>query len=248
MFCTFKKVAPKASATERTALEAGSVSWDGELFSGSPVATLLDFKDDGLSDEAGVFRQPVLKAAGMCNAWDIAQRRPPQELWDYLKEGFFGDYSEEYGGLGFSAKAQSTGCRSFANETLMVTVGVPNSLGPGELLLKYAPKAERPLPAAPSRWSEIPASASPAPAQVQMRLPSRYRRGVRKSLMAKVRLNFEKRWITLAPIATVVGLAFRLFDPTCWATKKIGHYPGADPRDTQGMDIAVATTRLAARL
>merc|ERR1711964_229351 len=77
IFATFKKVAPKVSATERTALEAGSVSWDGELFSGKPQwQSLLDFK-----------------AAGMCNAWDIARERAdlPQELWDYLKkEGFFG--------------------------------------------------------------------------------------------------------------------------------------------------------------
>lgn len=88
--CHFQKVAPKVSATERTALEAGSVSWDGELFSGKPQwQSLLDFKDDGLSDEEQAFLDnQCSKAAGMCNAWDIARERAdlPQELWDYLKK------------------------------------------------------------------------------------------------------------------------------------------------------------------
>ncbi|HAZ98356.1 MAG TPA: acyl-CoA dehydrogenase, partial [Halomonas sp.] len=148
IFAIFKKVAPKVSATERTALEAGSVSWDGELFSGKPQwQSLLDFKDDGLSDEEQAFLDnQCAKAAGMCNAWDIARERAdlPQELWDYLKkEGFFGMIiPKEYGGLGFSAKAQSMVLQKLsANETLMVTVGVPNSLGPGELLLKYGTQA-----------------------------------------------------------------------------------------------------------
>ena len=111
LFATFKKVAPKVSATERTALEAGSVSWDGELFSGKPQwEKLLAFKDDGLRDDEKAFlANQCAKAAGMCNAWDIAQERAdlPQQLWDYLKkEGFFGMIiPKEYGGLGCNSSS-----------------------------------------------------------------------------------------------------------------------------------------------
>ena len=84
LFAIFKKVAPKVSATERTALEAGSVSWDGELFSGKPQWNkLLDFKDEGLrEDEQAFIDNQCAKAASMCNAWDIAKERAdlPQEL------------------------------------------------------------------------------------------------------------------------------------------------------------------------
>ncbi len=95
LFAMFKKVAPKVSDTERTALEAGSVAWDGQLFSGRPDwQRLLAFRDDGLTDEERAFVDHQCSvAAGMCNAWDIARERAdlPQELWDYLKrERFFG--------------------------------------------------------------------------------------------------------------------------------------------------------------
>ncbi|MDX1464511.1 MAG: acyl-CoA dehydrogenase family protein, partial [Halomonas sp.] len=113
LFAMFKRVAPRVSDTERTALEAGSVAWDGELFTGRPDWNkLLDYRDEGLSDEERAFLDHQCGvAAGMCNAWEIARERAdlPQELWDYLKqEGFFGMIiPKAYGGLGFSAKAQS---------------------------------------------------------------------------------------------------------------------------------------------
>ncbi|CAH1044373.1 acyl-CoA dehydrogenase [Halomonas sp. TD01] len=252
IFATFKKVAPKVSDTERTALEAGSVSWDGELFSGKPQwESLLNFKDEGLSEaEQAFLDNQCAKAAGMCNAWDIAQERAdlPQQLWDYLKkEGFFGMIiPKEYGGLGFSAKAQSMVLQKLsANETLMVTVGVPNSLGPGELLLKYGTQEQKDhyLPRL-SDGREIPCFGltGPRAGSDATSLPDTgvvCKQVINGEEVLGLRLNFEKRWITLAPIATVVGLAFRLFDPE----KLLGDEEDRGitlalvPRDTQGMDI-----------
>ncbi|MGP5017327.1 acyl-CoA dehydrogenase [Vreelandella alkaliphila] len=252
IFATFKKVAPKVSDTERTALEAGSVSWDGELFSGKPQwESLLNYKDNGLSEaEQAFLDNQCSKAAGMCNAWDIAKERAdlPQQLWDYLKkEGFFGMIiPKEYGGLGFSAKAQSMVLQKLsANETLMVTVGVPNSLGPGELLLKYGTQQQKDhyLPRL-ADGREIPCFGltGPRAGSDATSLPDTgvvCKQVINGEEVLGLRLNFEKRWITLAPIATVVGLAFRLFDPE----KLLGDEEDRGitlalvPRDTQGMDI-----------
>ena len=252
IFNIFKKVAPKVSATERTALEAGSVSWDGELFSGKPQWNkLLNYKDEGLTeDEQAFLDNQCAKAAGMCNAWDIAQERAdlPQQLWDYLKkEGFFGMIiPKEYGGLGFSAKAQSMVLQKLsANETLMVTVGVPNSLGPGELLLKYGTQEQKDhyLPRL-ADGREIPCFGltGPRAGSDATSLPDTgvvCKQTIDGEEVLGVRLNFEKRWITLAPIATVVGLAFRLFDPEKLLSSEEdrGITLALIPRDTQGMDI-----------
>ncbi|WP_447895983.1 acyl-CoA dehydrogenase [Vreelandella sp. GE22] len=252
IFATFKKVAPKVSATERTALEAGTVAWDGQLFSGKPDwNTLLNYKDEGLrEDEQAFLDVQCAKAAGMCNAWDISIERAdlPQQLWDYLKkEGFFGMIiPKEYGGLGFSAKAQSMALQKLsANETLMVTVGVPNSLGPGELLLKYGTQEQKDhyLPRL-ADGREIPCFGltGPRAGSDATSLPDTgvvCKQTIDGQEVLGVRLNFEKRWITLAPIATVVGLAFRLFDPE----KLLGDEEDRGitlaliPRDTAGMEI-----------
>ncbi|MEO9811677.1 acyl-CoA dehydrogenase family protein, partial [Marinobacter alexandrii] len=144
IFATFKKVAPKVSETEKVALEAGTVGWDGELFTGQPDwHNLLINRHTGLSeDEQAFVDNQCAQAISMCNAWDLAVERAdlPKELWDFLKkEKFFGMIiPKEYGGLEFSAKAQTAVLQKLAaNEMLMVSVGVPNSLGPGELLDKY---------------------------------------------------------------------------------------------------------------
>ncbi|MFG6666435.1 acyl-CoA dehydrogenase [Halomonas sp. HNIBRBA4712] len=252
IFATFKKVAPKVSATERTALEAGSVSWDGELFSGKPNwDALLAYKDEGLSeDEQAFLDNQCAKAAGMCNAWDITIERAdlPQQLWDFLKkEGFFGMIiPKEYGGLGFSAKAQSMVLQKLsANETLMVTVGVPNSLGPGELLLKYGTEEQKNhyLPRL-ADGREIPCFGltGPRAGSDATSLPDTgvvCKQTVDGKEVLGVKLTFEKRWITLAPIATVVGLAFRLFDPEnlLGDEEDRGITLALIPRDTDGMEI-----------
>ncbi|WP_163559568.1 acyl-CoA dehydrogenase [Halomonas sp. NO4] len=252
LFALFKKVAPKVSDTERIALEAGSVAWDGELFTGRPDwQQLLGYRDDGLSAEERAFLDHQCNvAAGMCNAWEIAKERAdlPQELWDYLKqERFFGMIiPKAYGGLGFSAKAQSLVLQKLAiNEMLMVTVGVPNSLGPGELLLKYGTDAQKNhyLPRL-ADGREIPCFGltGPRAGSDATALPDTgvvCKQRVNGKDMLGVRLDFEKRWITLAPIATVVGLAFRLFDPDHLLGDEAdrGITLALIPRDTEGMEI-----------
>ncbi|GAA3908425.1 acyl-CoA dehydrogenase FadE [Halomonas cibimaris] len=252
LFALFKKVAPKVSATERTALEAGTVAWDGELFSGRPQwHRLLAYSDAGLTDAEQAFLDvQCARAAGMCNAWDITRERAdlPRALWDYLKqEGFFGMIiPEAYGGLGFSAKAQSMVLQKLAvNETLMVTVGVPNSLGPGELLLKYGTEEQKNhyLPRL-ADGREIPCFGltGPRAGSDATSLPDTgivCKQTVNGEEVLGVRLNFEKRWITLAPIATVVGLAFRLFDPDHLLSEEAdrGITLALVPRDTAGMEI-----------
>ncbi|MDR5867682.1 acyl-CoA dehydrogenase [Halomonas koreensis] len=252
LFAMFKRVAPKVSETERTALEAGSVAWDGELFTGRPDwRKLFAYTDDGLTDDERAFLDHQCNvASGMCNAWDIARERAdlPQELWDYLKrERFFGMIiPREYGGLGFSAKAQSLVLQKLAvNETLMVTVGVPNSLGPGELLLKYGTQAQKDhyLPRL-ADGREIPCFGltGPRAGSDATSLPDVgkvVRREIDGETVLGLELTFEKRWITLAPIASVVGLAFRLFDPDHLLGDEAdrGITLALVPRDTEGLEI-----------
>ncbi|MGC3872412.1 acyl-CoA dehydrogenase [Halomonas sp. GXIMD04776] len=248
----FHKVAPKVSDTERTALEAGTVSWDGELFSGKPQwQRLLDFRDDGLSDEERAFLDHQCSvAAGMCNDWEISEERAdlPEPLWNYLKkERFFGMIiPKQYGGLGFSAKAQSAVLQKLSiNETLTVTVGVPNSLGPGELLLKYGTEEQKDyyLPRL-ADGREIPCfgltgprAGSDATSLPDVGIVCRGTHNGEEVLGLK--LTFEKRWITLAPIATVVGLAFRMFDPDKLLGEEtdLGITCALIPRHTEGMEI-----------
>ena len=252
IFALFDKAAPKVSNTERSALEAGTVSWDGELFSGKPHwQRLLDYRDEGLTEEERAFIDHQCSvAAGMCNGWEIARERAdlPEALWDYLKkEGFFGMIiPKQYGGLGFSAKAQSAVLQKLAvNETLMVSVGVPNSLGPGELLLKYGTQAQKDhyLPRL-ADGREIPCFGltGPRAGSDATSLPDTgiVCRGMHNGEeVLGLRLNFEKRWITLAPIATVVGLAFRMFDPEhlLGDDTDLGITCALIPRDTEGMQI-----------
>ncbi|GAB2783832.1 acyl-CoA dehydrogenase FadE [Halomonas shantousis] len=252
IYALFDKAAPKVSETERSALEAGTVSWDGELFSGKPQwQRLLDYRDDGLSEEERAFvEHQCTVAASMCDGWDVARERAdlPEELWDYLKkEGFFGMIiPKQYGGLGFSAKAQSAVLQKLAiNETLMVSVGVPNSLGPGELLLKYGTEEQKDhyLPRL-ADGREIPCfgltgprAGSDATSLPDVGIVCRGMHDGKEVLGLK--LTFEKRWITLAPIATVIGLAFRMFDPEHLLGDEtdLGITCALIPRDTPGMEI-----------
>jgi len=251
-FAMFKKVAPKVSDTEKVALEAGTVGWDGELFTGRPDwHNLLINRHNGLSEEEQAFLdKQCTEAVSMCNAWDIAVERAdlPPELWEYLKkEGFFGMIiPKEYGGLGFSAKAQTAVLQKLApNEMLMVTVGVPNSLGPGELLVKYGTEDQKNhyLPRL-ADGREIPCFGltGPRAGSDATSLPDTgivCKQEVDGKEVIGLRLNFEKRWITLAPVATVVGLAFRMFDPDglLGDTEDYGITCALIPRDTDGMEI-----------
>jgi acyl-CoA dehydrogenase len=252
IFAMFKKVAPKVSATEKVALEAGTVGWDGDLFTGRPDwHNLLINRNTGLTEKEQAFvDNQCVKAASMCNAWDVAVERAdlPAELWEFLKkEKFFGMIiPEEYGGLHFSAKAQSAVLQRLAsNETLMVTVGVPNSLGPGELLVKYGTEDQKNhyLPRL-ADGREIPCFGltGPRAGSDATSLPDTgivCKQKFNGKETVGIKLNFEKRWITLAPIATVVGLAFRMFDPEklLGDTEDYGITCALIPRDTKGMEI-----------
>ncbi len=255
VFAMFKKVAPKVSDTEKVALEAGTVGWDGELFTGRPDwHNLLINRHTGLSEEEQAFvDDQCTHAISMCNAWDLAVERAdlPKELWDFLKkEKFFGMIiPKEYGGLGFSAKAQTAVLQKLAaNEMLMVTVGVPNSLGPGELLVKYGTEEQKDyyLPRL-ADGREVPPCfglTGPRAGSDATSLPDTgivCKQEVDGKEVVGIRLNFEKRWITLAPVATVVGLAFRMFDPDGLLggdTKDYGITCALiPPRDTEGMEI-----------
>jgi acyl-CoA dehydrogenase len=252
VFAMFKKVAPKVSATEKVALEAGTVGWDGELFTGQPDwHNLLINRHTGLSEEEQAFvDNQCTQAISLCNAWDLAVERAdlPPELWEFLKkEKFFGMIiPKEYGGLEFSAKAQTAVLQKLAgNEMLMVTVGVPNSLGPGELLVKYGTEEQKKhyLPRL-ADGREIPCFGltGPRAGSDATSLPDTgivCKQKVDGKEVLGIRLNFEKRWITLAPVATVVGLAFRLFDPDglLGDTEDYGITCALIPRDTKGMEI-----------
>ena len=208
-------------------------------------------RNPGLSEEEQAFLDgPCEHAVSLCNAWDVAMNRAdiPDQAWEFIKkEKFLGMIiPKAYGGLGFSAKAQSAVLQKLSSsDVLMITVGVPNSLGPGELLLKYGTQEQKDHylprladgrdipcfgltgPRAGSDATSIPDTGIVCKGQFDGKE------------VVGVKLNFDKRWITLAPIATVVGLAFRMFDPEGLLGEKedIGITCALVPRDTKGMDI-----------
>ena len=140
-----KRILPRVSRTEQEALDAGTVGWDAELFSGQPRwEKLLGIRKPTLTAEEQAFLDgPVNELCAMIDDWDTRHNRADlaPEVWTYLKEkGFLGMLiSKEHGGLGFSAQAQSQVVSKVASRSVAagITVMVPNSLGPGELLEKY---------------------------------------------------------------------------------------------------------------
>jgi acyl-CoA dehydrogenase len=223
----YKRMLPPMSTTEREALEAGTVWWDGELFTGGPDWNkLLSAKVPTLSAEEQAFIDgPCEELCRMINDWDITHRRAdlPPEVFDFLKKkGFWSMIiPKKYGGLEFSAYAHSCVVVKIASRsgTVASTVVVPNSLGPAELLLHYGTEEQRNhyLPRL-ARGDEIPCFAltGPRAGSDAGSIPDTgvVCRGMYQGReVLGIRLNFSKRYITLAPIATLIGLAFRLFDP-----------------------------------
>ena len=222
----FAAALPRMGETERVALDAGTVWWDGDLFSGNPDwKKLLGFQNPGLSEREQEFLEgPVEELCRMLNEWEITQaRRLPPEAWEFMKKHrFLGMIiPEEYGGLGFSALAHSAVVIKVASRSIAaaVTVMVPNSLGPAELLLHYGTDDQKNyyLPRLAS-GDEIPCfaltgpeSGSDAAATQSIGIVSRGEFEGKEVL--GMRLNWNKRYITLGPVATVIGLAFRLEDP-----------------------------------
>jgi len=220
------RLLPRLGETERIALEAGTVWWDEQLFSGAPDwRVLFDFRPRPLSERERMFLDgPVEQLCRMLNEWEVAQAGDlPQDAWKFLKqERFFGMIiPEEYGGLGFSAQMHSAVVQKVSSRsiTAAVTAMVPNSLGPAELLLHYGTAAQRDhyLPRL-ARGEEIPCFALTGP-EAGSDAAATQSEGIvcRGKYQGKevlgMRLNWRKRYITLAPVATLIGLAFRLRDP-----------------------------------
>jgi acyl-CoA dehydrogenase len=223
----YRRMLPTMSDTEREALEAGTVWWDGELFTGKPDwPKLLSAKAPQLTAEEQAFIDgPCEELCRMIDDWDITHRRAdlPPQVWDYLKKkGFFAMIiPKSYGGLGFSAYAHSCVLVKLASRsaTCSSTVAVPNSLGPAELLLHYGTEEQKNhyLPRL-ARGEDVPCFAltGPRAGSDAASIPDTgiVCRGTWDGKeVVGVRLNFSKRYITLAPIATVIGLAFKLYDP-----------------------------------
>src|ERR1700724_817109 len=243
-----RKVLPSLSATEREAIEAGDVWWDADLFSGNPDwAKLLATPPARLSPEEQAFLDgPVEELCGMLDDWTITWqlRDLPPDVWEFLKSRkFFAMIiPRSYGGLGFSAYAHSEVIRKLSSCSICaaVTAMVPNSLGPGELLLQFGTQAQRDywLPRL-ARGEEIPCfgltspeAGSDAAAMIDSGVVCRGTLEGRETI--GIRLNWHKRYITLGPIATVLGLAFKLHDPD--------HLIGN--RDDIGITLALVPTHL----
>ncbi|WP_232209249.1 acyl-CoA dehydrogenase [Alkalilimnicola ehrlichii MLHE-1] len=243
---------PSISATEREALEAGDTWWDAQLFTGRPDwAVLRSLPPARLSEAEQAFLDgPVEALCRMLDAWEVNEQRDlPEPVWRFIRDqGLLGMIiPRAYGGLGFSAAAHSqvvmkVGARE---GTAGVTVSVPNSLGPAELLLRYGTEAQRNhyLPRL-ARGEEIPCFAltGPTAGSDAASIPDR---GVvcygdyRGERVLGMRVSWDKRYITLAPVATVLGLAFRLEDPDELLGR--GPVPGITvaliPTDHPGVEI-----------
>ncbi|MBU2892869.1 acyl-CoA dehydrogenase FadE [Colwellia sp. D2M02] len=227
LLALFKKIMPQMSTTEQEALDAGTTWFDADLFRGNPDWTKLhNFPKPRLSSEEKAFLNgPVEELCAMVNDWEVTHEHAdlPTEVWQFLKDNkFFAMIiKKKHGGLEFSAYAQSRVLQKLTgvSSVLSSTVGVPNSLGPGELLQEYGTKEQQDyyLPRLVV-GDEIPCFAltSPEAGSDAGAIPDT---GVichgefeGKEVLG-MRLNWDKRYITLAPIATVLGLAFKLQDP-----------------------------------
>lgn len=227
VFNALKKSMPPISATERDALEAGTTWWEKQLFSGKPDWN--EFAQISLpqltAEEQSFLDNEVSELCSLLDEWKIQNdlKDLPPEAWQYLKDKkFFGlIIPKEYGGLDFGPHAQSRIMSKIASRsgTAAVTAMVPNSLGPGELLVKYGTEEQR------QRWlpglangTEIPCFGltGPEAGSDAGSIPDTgiVCKGMHEGQQViGLKLTFSKRWITLAPVATVVGLAFKLYDP-----------------------------------
>jgi acyl-CoA dehydrogenase len=249
----YRKLLPAMSPTEKEALDAGTVWWDGELFTGGPDwQKLMSAKAPALTAEEQAFLDgPCEELCAMLDDWDITHRRAdmPAAVWSFIKaKGFFAMIiPRRYGGLEFSAYAHSCVLIKIASRstTASSTIAVPNSLGPAELLLHYGTEAQKNhyLPRL-ARGEDVPCFAltGPRAGSDAASIPDT---GIickgqwQGQEITGIRLNFSKRYITLAPVATVIGLAFRLYDPAHLMGDKsdLGITCALIPRGTPGVTI-----------
>jgi len=249
----FRKILPPMSKTEQDAIEAGTVWWDAHLFSGNPDWNeLLQYPKPALSTEEQAFLDgPVEQLCSMLDDWKINQELNdlPEEVWQFIKDNkFFGMIiPKKYGGLEFSALAHSAVVMKISTRSVAtaVTVMVPNSLGPAELLHRYGTEDQKQhyLPNL-AVGKEIPCFAltSPEAGSDAGAIPDIgvVCRGTYKGKETLgIRVTWDKRYITLGPVATVLGLAFKLYDPDhlLGDTEELGITCALIPTDHEGVNI-----------
>ncbi|WP_347263442.1 acyl-CoA dehydrogenase [Nitrobacter sp.] len=253
IFSWARRVLPSMSDTEREALEAGDVWWDADLFTGNPDwSKLLDTPPATLTaDEQAFLDGPVDELCAMLDEWKINWecRDLPPEVWDFIKQKkFFGMIiPTEHGGLGFSPYAHSEVVRKISSRSLVaaVTVMVPNSLGPGELLMRFGTRDQQNkwLPRladgrdVPCFGLTSPEAGSDAAAMTDTGIICKGMYEGREVL--GLRLNWHKRYITLGPVATLLGLAFKAFDPDhlIGTQEDLGISVALIPTDLPGVSI-----------
>ncbi len=249
----FQKSIPSMSDTEREALEAGTVGWDGELFSGKPQWSQLTQGDKPklTAEEIAFINGPLQEVCEMVDEWEVCEKTKdlPPHVWEYIKkEGFFSlIIPKEYGGKEFSAVAHSEIIAQLSSRSLVLstTVSVPNSLGPAELLMHYGTKEQKEyyLPRL-AKGEEIPCFAltGPTAGSDAGSIPDS---GVvcKGTFQGKeiigLKLNWDKRYITLAPVATILGLAFKMYDPDhlLGDQEELGITCALIPTSTKGITI-----------
>ncbi|MDT8322068.1 MAG: acyl-CoA dehydrogenase, partial [Xanthomonadales bacterium] len=253
LYSVFRKVLPQMSATEEEALNAGTVWWEAEIFSGRPRwKRLLKYPAPSLSEKEQAFLDgPVEELCRMANDWEICDthRKLPDDIWNFVREHrMFGMIiPEAYGGLEFSAQGNSAVIMKLAsrNLTTAITVMVPNSLGPGELLLHYGTEKQKQyyLPRL-AKGEEIPCFAltsstagSDAAGMTDAGIVCKGEHEGKEVL--GLRVTWDKRYITLAPVATLLGLAFRVRDPDglLGDQEDLGITCALIPADTPGVEI-----------
>ncbi len=244
---------PPMSQTERDAIEAGTVWWEAELFRGNPDwSKLMSTPVAKLSAKEQAFLDgPTNELCAMLDDWEITYEHNdlPPHIWDFIKKNkFFGMViPEEYGGLGFGAFGHSAVVTRISARSVTAgsTVMVPNSLGPAELLLHYGTDEQRKhfLPRL-AVGEEIPCfaltgptSGSDAAAMPDTGIVCRQMHNGVETL--GLRCNWEKRYITLGPVATILGLAFKAYDPDglLGGEEELGITCALIPTDTDGVSI-----------
>lgn len=249
----FRKIMPEMSETEQQALDAGTTWFEADLFRGNPNWTRLhNYPQPRLSAQEKSFLEgPVEEVCAIANDWQITHELADlsPEVWQFLKDNkFFAMIiKKKYGGLEFSAYAQSRVLQKLTgvSSVLASTVGVPNSLGPGELLQEYGTKAQQDyyLPRLVT-GEEIPCFAltSPEAGSDAGAIPDTgviCRQEFEGEEVLGIKLNWDKRYITLAPVATVLGLAFKLEDPDglLGDEKELGITCALIPTNLEGISI-----------
>ena len=250
----FRKILPQISQTEQEALDAGTVWWDGDLFSGKPDWNkLLAYPKPKLSTEEKTFLAgPTEELCAMLDEWHITRELNdlPPHVWQFIKDnGFFGMIiPKQYGGLGFSALAHSEVVMKISSRsgTAAVSVMVPNSLGPAELLLHYGTEEQKNhyLPRL-AKGLEVPCFAltgpdagSDAGSIPDFGIVCHGEFNGDQNVLG-MRVTWEKRYITLGPVATLLGLAFKLHDPDglLGEEKDLGITLALIPTNTPGVNI-----------